>query len=95
MANLLTDGTNPVLPAGWVLADTADPRHSPATDTAAGSPAVATFDVNLSTVKDKALVLLVAVVHSANDHVSLTELPLRDLTLASPHVAVRSVQVRT
>jgi hypothetical protein len=46
-------------------------------------------------VKDKALVLLVAVVHSVNDEVSLTELPLRDLTLASPHVAVRSVLVRT
>jgi hypothetical protein len=94
IADLLTDGTNSALPAGWVLADMADPRHSPATDTAAGSPAVTTFDVDLSTVKDKALVLLVAVVHSANDHVSLTELPLRDLTLASPHVAVRSVQVR-
>jgi hypothetical protein len=95
ITKLLTDGTNPALPAEWVLADSANPRHSPATDAAAGSPAVATFDVDLSTVKDKALVLLVAVIHSANDHVSLTELPLRDLTLGSPHLAVRSVQVRT
>ena len=95
IAGLLTDGTNPALHAGWALADVADPRHSPATDTAAGSPAVATFEVDLRGVKDKALVLLVAVVHSANDPVSLTELPLRDLALASPHVAVRSVQVRT
>jgi len=95
ISDMLTDGTQPVLPAGWVPADTAHPRHSPAADAAAGWPAVATFDVDLSTVEDKALVLLVAVVHSAHDHVSLTELPLRELTLASPHVAVRSVQVRT
>jgi hypothetical protein len=95
IATLLTDGTNPALPAGWVLADTTNPRRSPATDAVAGSPAVATFDVDLSTLADKALVLLVAVVHSANDHVSVTESPLRDLTLASPHVAVRSVLVRT
>ena len=95
IAKLLTDGTNPALPAGWVLADTANPRHSPADDVSAGSPAVATFDVDLSAVKDKALVLLVAVVHSANDNVSLAEAPLRDLTLASPHVAVRSILVRT
>jgi hypothetical protein len=95
IANLLTDGTNPALSDEWKLADRDNPSHSPATDTAAGSPAVATFDVDLSAVKNKALVLLVAVVHSANDHVSLTELPLRDLTLASPHVAVRSVQVGT
>jgi hypothetical protein len=95
IAALLKDGTNPALPAGWLLADTANPRHPPATDATAGSPSVATFDVDLGTVKDKALVLLVAVVHSVNDEVSLTELPLRDLTLASPHVAVRSVLVRT
>jgi hypothetical protein len=62
---------------------------------AAGAPAVASFDVNLGTVNDNALVLLVAVVHSADDHVSLTESPLRDLVLSSPHVAVRSVLVRT
>jgi hypothetical protein len=61
---------------------------------AAGAPAVTTFDVNLGAVKDKAVVLLVAVVHSANDAVSLSELPLRALALASPHVAVRSVLVR-
>jgi hypothetical protein len=95
IAKLLTDGTNPALPAGWLLADTTNPRRSPASDAAAGSPAVAAFDVDLSTLADKALVLLVAVVHSANDHVSVTESPLRDLTLASPHVAVRSVLVRT
>jgi hypothetical protein len=62
---------------------------------AAGSPAVVTFDVDLSAVKDKGLVLLVAVVDSKNDHVSLTESSLHDLTLASPHVVVRSVLVRT
>jgi hypothetical protein len=95
IAALLKNGTNPALPAGWILADTANPRHSPVDDVLAGSPAAATFDVDLSTVKDKGLVLLVAVVHSVNDEVSLTELPLRDLTLASPHVAVRSVLVRT
>jgi len=58
-------------------------------------PAAATFDVNLGTVSDSSLVLLVAVVHSAGDHMSLTELPRRDLVLSSPHVAVRSVLVRT
>jgi hypothetical protein len=93
--DLLVNGTTPALPAGWLLADPGNPRHTPASDVAAGSPAIATFDVNLGTVKDKAVVLLVAVVHSANDAVSLTELPLRDLALASPHVAVRSVLVRS
>jgi hypothetical protein len=94
--DLLVNGNTPAPAAlaGWVLADTASPRHSPVSDVVAGSPAVATFDVDLSGVKDKAVVLLVAVVHSANDAVSLTELPLRDLALASPHVAVRSVLVR-
>jgi hypothetical protein len=95
IAALLKNGTTPALPAGWILADTATPRHSPVDDVLAGSPSAATFDVDLGTVKDKALVLLVAVVHSVNDEVSLTEAPLRDLTLASPHVAVRSVLVRT
>ena len=80
---------------GWLLAEPGNPRHSPASDVAAGAPAIATFDVNLGAVKDKAVVLLVAVVHSANDAVSLTELPLHDLALASPHVAVRSVLVRS
>ena len=93
--DLLANGTNPALPAGWLLADPTNPRHSPASDVAAGAPAIATFDVNLGAVKDKAVVLLVAVVHSANDAVSLTELPLRDLARASPHVAVRSVLVRS
>ena len=95
IAKLLEDGTPPPPFAPWLLADTTTPRHSPVDDVLAGSPAVATFDVDLSAVKDKQLVLLVAVVHSANDHVTLTEAPLRDLTLASPHVAVRSVLVRT
>ena len=95
IATLLTDGTTPALPTGWLLADTGTPRHPPADPVAAGAPAVATFDVNLGTVNDNSLVLLVAVVHSANDHVSLTELPLHDLVLSSPHVAVRSVLVRT
>jgi hypothetical protein len=96
IGTLLTDGTAPgALPGGWLEADTGNPRHAPAAETAAGSPAIVSFDVNLGAVKDNTLVLLVAVVHSANDHVSLTELPLRDLTLASPHVAVRSVLVRT
>jgi hypothetical protein len=95
VATLLTDGTAPALPAGWLLADTGTPRHSPADAVAAGAPAVVTFDVNLGTLADSSLVLLVSVVHSAGDPVSLTELPLRDLVLSSPHVAVRSVLVRT
>ncbi len=95
IAKLLEDGTPPPPFAPWLLADTTTPRHSPVDDVLAGSPTVATFDVDLGAVKDKQLVLLVAVVHSANDHVTLTEAPLRDLTLASPHVAVRSVLVRT
>lgn len=53
---------------------------------------VATFDVDLTTVRRDRLVLLVAVVRTGNDPADdLAPAPLRDLALRSPHVAVRSV----
>jgi hypothetical protein len=92
---LLTDGTPPGAIAPWRLADTASPRHTAGADAIAGAPAVVTFDVDLSTVANGSLVLLAAIIHSANDHVTIAESPIDQLTRSSPHVAVRSVVVRT
>ena len=94
IAALLKNGTNPALPAGWILADS-QPRHSPVDDSGRVLAGGGHVRRRPQHVKDKGLVLLVAVVHSVNDDVSLTELPLLFSTLASPHVAVRSVLVRT
>ena len=95
VATLLQNGTNPALPAGWRLADTATPRRQPVADVAAGAPQAVSFDVDLGTVANGTLVLLAAIVHSANDHVTMAEAPIDQLTRTSPHVAVRSVVVRT
>jgi hypothetical protein len=95
VTSLLTDGTPPAALGQWHLADTASQRHGPGASAIAGSPAVVTFDVDLSTVANGSLVLLAAVVHSANDHVTINEAPIDQLTRSSPHVAVRSVVVRT
>lgn len=94
---LLTNGTAPSLGVVWKLAQTgAEARQSPAADVAAAMPSVATFEVDLSgaEIKDKTLVVLVAVVHSAADPVALTDVPLRQLVLSSPYVAVRSVAIK-
>jgi hypothetical protein len=37
--------------------------------------------------------VLVAVVHSPSDPVTITDVPPQQLALASPHVAVRSIQI--
>ena len=92
---LLKNGTVPVLPAGWHLADTGTPRSNPGADVAAGAPSVASFDLDFSTgIKRGTLALLVAVVHSTADAVTLSEVPLRQLTLDRRHVAVRSVLLK-
>ena len=92
---LLKNGTPPALPAGWHLADTGTPRHHPGGDVAAGTPQVASFDVDLGTgIKKGTLALLVAVVHAPGDEVALSEVSLQRLTLERRHVAVRSVLLR-
>jgi hypothetical protein len=95
ITDLLRNGTAPTLPAGWVLADTANARRNPVADVAAGAPQVATFNVELGTsIKAGTAVMFAAVIHDPADPVSLGDAPLRQLTLDRRHVAVRSVVVR-
>jgi hypothetical protein len=54
---------------------------------------VATFDLNLSGLKNDTVVLLVAVVRAGGD-IALNAAPLQQLILNNPQVAVRSVRVR-
>lgn len=89
----LTAGTAPTLPAGWALVpSTAASR--PVAAVAAGEPQVVSFDTDLAVAGH--LILFVAVVWSEKDPVTapatLVESPLRTLTLANHHVAVRSVR---
>ena len=57
---------------------------------------VATFDLNLSGLKKNTVVLLVAIVHApttAAPNIALATGKLKDLALASPNVAVRSLRI--
>jgi hypothetical protein len=58
------------------------------------NPGVATFDLDLSSVANDTVVLLVAVVRAGAD-IALAAAPLQQLTLNNPQVAVRSVRVST
>jgi hypothetical protein len=65
----------------------------PAAAVAAGEPQAVSFDVDFTGAATGSLFVFVAVVSSEKDPVSLVELPLRNLTLANHHVAVRSVRI--
>jgi hypothetical protein len=95
VTDLLTNGTAPPpLTGGWRLAD-APVRRPSTVDVVAGAPTVIPFDVTLTTadITNNVLVVLVAVVHSPSDPVTISDVPLQQLTLSSPHVAVRSIQI--
>jgi hypothetical protein len=67
---------------------TLDPTHS----------GIATFDLNLSGLKNNTVVLLVAVIRAGTspaDNLALTAATLEDLAMTSPNVAVRSVRIIT
>jgi len=90
----LTDGWSFVLGAG----NASHRLTLPGQTLDASNPIVATFDLDLAPIKNNALLLLVAVIRtgtSAADDIALVPATLRELTLTSPNVAVRSARVRS
>jgi len=90
-------GAPPALPAGWSFADAATPTpipvRSPAGDVDARLPRAATFDVDFTGLATGTRILLVAVVHSTVDPVTLPGSALQNLVLATRFAAVRSVEI--
>jgi hypothetical protein len=90
----LNNGTAPALPPGWTLVPgTASAAARPLAPIAAGEPQAVSFDVDFTGAAAGHLFLLVAVVWSEKDPVTLVEQPLRALTVGNHHVAVRSVRM--
>lgn len=88
-------GASAALPAGWHYAGSANAtrRLSLAGQTLDPLNAgVASFPLTLPSLPTDRLVLLVAVVRAGGD-VALAEIPLRDLVLTHPGVAVRAVRI--
>ncbi|HSD29374.1 MAG TPA: hypothetical protein VLL75_18870 [Vicinamibacteria bacterium] len=90
---LTTGGAVPPLPNNWAFADAAQPVRSPASPVDARLPRAVTFDVNFTGVAKGTRFLLVAVVHSAIDPVTLPDETLQPLVLGSRFVALRSVAI--
>jgi hypothetical protein len=90
---LRNGGAAPALPDGWTFADTASPRRQVSGDVDARIPRAATFNVDLSTLKKPARVLLLAVVHSQVDPVTLPNQSLQSLVLGTRFVALRSLEI--
>jgi hypothetical protein len=89
------DGASAALPAGWHYAGSTNATRRLALNGQTLDPlnaGVASFDLNLTGLRRDRLVLLVAVVRAGAD-VAIAEMPLRDLTLANPAVAVRAVRI--
>ena len=89
---LTSSGAAPTLADGWQVV-TSSPSAVPLAPVTAGSPQAVSFDTDFTGTANDSLVLLVAVVSSSKDEVAMAEAPLRDLTLANHHVAVRSVRI--
>jgi hypothetical protein len=83
----------PALPTGWEFADGFTPRRSLNAAVDARLPRAATFEVDFSTAKKGKRFLLVAVVHSVVDPVSLPDQTLQPLVLGTRFVALRSVEI--
>jgi hypothetical protein len=94
---LRSGGAPPALPAGWSFADAATPTpipvRSPAGPIDVRLPRVATFDVDFTGLATGTRVLLVAVVHSTIDPVTLPGSALQNLVLGTRFAAVRSVEI--
>ncbi|MBI5721693.1 MAG: hypothetical protein HZC37_28805 [Burkholderiales bacterium] len=93
------DGASAALPSGWHYAGSSNTtrRKTLAPQTLdALSPGVVTFDLALPTSPKLAVdtvIVLVAVLRAGPGDVAISTVPLRDLTLGSPHVAVRAVRI--
>jgi hypothetical protein len=90
----LRNGTVPTLPPGWTLIPgTTSAAARPLAPVAAGEPQSISFDVDFTGAAAGNLFLIVAVVSSEKDLVTLVEQPLPTLTVGNHHVAVRSVKM--
>jgi hypothetical protein len=67
--------------------------RQPAGDVDARLPRAATFTVDCSALHKPARLLLLAVVHSPVDPVTLPNVPLQGLVLGSRFVALRSLEI--
>jgi hypothetical protein len=85
-------GALPAFPAGWALADLANPVRTPPTAVSAGLAGVVGFAVDL-TADAGAFVLLLAVVAHGPGTPVLAGADLRELVRRSPQVAARTVHV--
>ena len=94
---LTMGGGAPALPDNWTVADAILPTHSSASDIDARIPRALTFDVNFAGAAAPAQFLVLAVVHSVPDPLSVAKLigdNLQDLILNSHQVAARVVEIR-
>ena len=90
---LRSGGAAPVLPDGWTFAEVAAPVRTPAADVDARLPRAVTFNVDFSALHKPARVLLLAVVHSDVDPVTLPNQSLQALVLGTRFVALRSIEI--
>jgi hypothetical protein len=90
---LQSGGAAPALPDGWTFADSGSPVRQPAGDVDARLPRAATFNVDCSALSKPARLLLLAIVHSQVDPVTLPNATLQGLVLGSRFVALRSVEI--
>jgi hypothetical protein len=90
---LRSGGAPPALPDGWTFADAGSPVRQASGDVDARLPRAATFNVDFSTLHKPARVLLLAVVHSQVDPVTLPNQSLQSLVLGTRFVALRSVEI--
>ena len=90
---LRSGGANPALVDGWSFADTGTPVRSPSGPVDARLSRTVTFDVDFSAAAAATRVLLVAVVHTDADPVTLAGATLQAVVLGSRFVALRSVEL--
>jgi hypothetical protein len=90
---LRSGGATPALPGGWAFADAATPVRSPSAAVDARLPRAVSFDVDFTGAATGARVLLVAVVHSTVDPVTLPNQTLQNLVLGTRFAALRSLEI--
>ncbi|HEV7578662.1 MAG TPA: hypothetical protein VGO85_21715 [Caldimonas sp.] len=92
-ALLRSGGATPALADGWTFADAAQPVRSPSGPIDARLSRTVSFDADFSGLAAAARVLLVAVVHSDVDPVTLAGATLQTVVLGNRFVALRSVEM--
>jgi hypothetical protein len=90
---LRAGGAPPALPDSWTFADATTPVRPASGDVDARLPRSATFTVDFRGLHAQARVLLLAVVHSTVDPVTLPNQSLQTLVLGTRFVALRSIEI--